>query len=357
MPIFDQGYQHWNGRLSGHLWRWLAITREGVRAQWKKRATRSAVLVAFGPALLLSAVLIVWGLLEQQSSVLETFAPLLRGLPPEIVEGPRQYRASFWTMAYHYFFMIQTFFAMVLVLIVGPDLISQDLRFNAVPLYFARPLRRIDYFLGKLGVIGFYLGVVAVGPALTAYLLGIAFSFELSVFRDTARLMAGVLAYGLLIVVSAGTLMLALSSLSRSSRFVGAAWVGVWVVGNIAAKTLDDTVRQEWCSLVSYTRNLDRVRSVLLDTESAFDQFYGLYEAGLTASREAARRAMPFPFGRGRRGRAPRPPDPPPKPPDILEGMKDANYPWRWSAGVLGGLFLASAWVLSTRVKSLDRLK
>ncbi len=30
---------------------------------------------------------------------------------------------------------------MLLVLMVGPDLISQDLRFNAIPLYFARPLR------------------------------------------------------------------------------------------------------------------------------------------------------------------------------------------------------------------------
>jgi ABC-2 type transport system permease protein len=359
MPIFDQGYQHWNGRLSGHVWRWLAVTREGVRAQWKKRATRSAVLVAFGPALLLSAMLIVWGLLEQQSSLLDTFGPLLRGLPPEIIEGPKQYRASFWTMAYHYFFQIQTFFAMILVLIVGPDLISQDLRFNAIPLYFSRPLRRIDYFLGKLGVIGFYLAVVAIGPALVAYLLGVAFSFELSVFRDTARLMAGVIAYGLLIVVSAGTLMLALSSLSRSSRFVGAAWVGVWVVGNIAAQSLQDTVRKDWCPLVSYSRNLDRMRTVLLDTESALAQFLALYEAGLSAGRDAARGALPFPFGRGRRGRGPfAPPEPPPPPPPaIVEGLKSADYPWRWSAGVLGGLFVASVWTLSTRVKSLDRLK
>ena len=354
MPIFDQGYQHWNGRLSGHAWRWLAVTREGVRAQWKKRATRHAVLVAFGPALILSALLIIWGLLEQQSSLLDALRPLLRGLPPEIVEGPKPYRASFWTMAYHYFFQVQTFFAMLLVLIVGPDLISQDLRFNAIPLYFSRPLRRIDYFVGKLGVIACYLAVVTIGPALAAYLLGLAFSFELSVFRDTARLMAGVLGYGLLIVVSAGTLMLALSSLSRSSRFVGAAWVGVWVVGNIAAQTLQETVRQDWCPLVSYTRNLDRMRTVLLDTESARAQFLALYEAGLSAGRAAARPAMPFPFGRARRRLRP---EPPPEPPAVLEGLKSADYPWTWSAGVLAGLFVVSAWTLGTRVKSLDRLK
>ena len=31
VPIFDQGYQHWNGTLTSHAWRWLAITRHGVR--------------------------------------------------------------------------------------------------------------------------------------------------------------------------------------------------------------------------------------------------------------------------------------------------------------------------------------
>ena len=45
---------------------------------------------------------------------------------------------------------------MFLVLLVGPELISQDLRFNAMPLYFARPVRRLDYFVGKLGVIAVY---------------------------------------------------------------------------------------------------------------------------------------------------------------------------------------------------------
>ena len=33
MPIFDQGYQHWSGALSGQAWRWLTITRQGVRVE------------------------------------------------------------------------------------------------------------------------------------------------------------------------------------------------------------------------------------------------------------------------------------------------------------------------------------
>jgi hypothetical protein len=33
------------------------------------------------------------------------------------------------------------------------------------------------------------------------------------------------------------------------------------------------------------------------------------------------------------------------------------QYPWIWSAGVLAGLLGLSVWTLSTRIKSLDRLK
>ena len=82
-------------------------------------------------------------------------------LGPEILADPKAYRVEVWTLAYHYFLLTELRFSMILVLLVGPNLISQDLRFNALPLYFSRPLRRIDYFLGKLGVIVVFLGLVA----------------------------------------------------------------------------------------------------------------------------------------------------------------------------------------------------
>ena len=50
MPIFDQGYQHWQGPLSGHAWRWLAIARHGVRVQMKNRIVFYMVLASWLPA-------------------------------------------------------------------------------------------------------------------------------------------------------------------------------------------------------------------------------------------------------------------------------------------------------------------
>lgn len=382
MPIFDQGYQHWSGRLSGHATRWMAITAQGVRAQWKNRWVKGVVFASWLPALVLGGFLAIWGLFEQQSSFIAPIMALFQGLPEELKQGPKGYRTTVWTLFFYVFFNVQVFFSMLIVLLVGPDLISQDLRFNAIPLYFARPLRRIDYFLGKLGVIAVFVALVTIVPPLLAYGLGLAFSLDPEVVPDTFRLLAGGLGYGLIVVLSAGTLMLAISSLTRNSRYVGAMWMGIWIVSGIAAEALENSVRADWCPLVSYTQNLYRVREEMLDLPAARVQILELIEA---SRREAERAANPLRgglFGLGRR-RRPTPP-PPPTPPGEVEpgetpdGDPDpetgprrprrprgeppfvpavSSYPWTWSAGVLTGLFGLSAWTLSRRVKTLDRLK
>ena len=424
MPIFDQGYQHWQGRLSGHGWRWLAVARHGVKAQLRSWFVRVLLLVAWLPAIALVTTLTMWGLLEQQAESVIAF--LQRLLPPEVIAQPRDYRAAVWTIAYSYFFKAELVCSLFLVLIVGPNLVSRDLRFNALPLYFSRPLRRVDYFLGKLGVIGFYLAATVVVPAVGAYLLGLAFSLDLGVVRDTHHLLwAGVL-YGLVITVCSGTLMLALSSLSRRSIYVGLAWAGLvflthmlssaligirgdterraimqdgiekwvrdnppppsvemrgsypiyryspprqdkkdpqqtpeekakerwlrdWSAENRELYTMAEAARlaqgpTDWRPVLSYAYNLDRLGDWLLDTDAAWVLL------GRTVERP---RQMVGPMARSQG--VPVPGGPPND--RMLADRMVWQFPWYWSAGALAGVWLLSVFVLSRRVKSLDRLK
>ncbi len=356
MPILDQGYQHWNGRLAGHAWRWLTITRQGARAQFKNRWVWAMIIGACLPAVVLSGFLLVWGLFEQKSSLLTPLLFLFQGLPEELRAGPRGYRTVFWTLAFNQFLDVQLFFAMALVLLVGPDLISQDLRFNAMPLYFARPVRRLDYFAGKLGVIAVYLGAIMIVPVILGYGIGIAFSLDPLVFRDTWRVLVASLAYGAVVVLSAGTLMLAISSLSRNSRFVGAIWIGFWVVSGVASSVLNQTIHKEWCPLLSYTANLTKMRDAMLDSQTAWDKLGSLFQAGQNQLRQAAR---PGPFRRrgGRVNFLVGSPPPPGAPSSAQDSRQTPNYPWQWSAAVLSGLGVLSLWILATRVRSLDRLR
>lgn len=242
MPIFDQGYQHWRGPLSGHAWRWLTITRQGVRVQWKNRLLRLLIILTWLPAVALVATVVLWGLVEQQRA--DWLSKIIALFAPDIPADPRAYRVVVWTLAYSFFFKVQIFLIMLLVTLAGPGLISQDLRFNALPMYFARPLTRLDYFLGKLGVIGALVAWAAVGPAVFAYLIGALFSLDLSVVRDTYPLLLASVAYGLVITLSIGTLMLALSSLSRRSLYIGIAWAGLWLISSATATIITTIVAE-----------------------------------------------------------------------------------------------------------------
>src|SRR5262249_25669210 len=157
--------------------------RQGVRAGLQSRWVRLLLLMAWIPAVGLAAVLIVWGLIEQKSGLV---APLLNMFKPSnsFVSDPGAFRMVVWRLAYYYFLQVELPAAMILTLLVGPSLISQDLRFNAIPLYFSRPLRRFDYFAGKMGVIGTILAAVAILPAVLAWLLGVLFSLDLSIIKD-----------------------------------------------------------------------------------------------------------------------------------------------------------------------------
>lgn len=425
MPIFDQGYQHWKGELSGHGWRWMAVTRHGVRSLLRSWIVRIMLLIAWLPAIALVTLLTLWGLLEQQAESVIAF--LQRLLPPEVVSQPRDYRSAVWTIAYSFFFKAELLCSLFLVVVIGPSLVSRDLRFNALPLYFSRPLRRVDYFFGKLGVIGFFLAATVVVPAIGAYLMGVAFSLDLGVVRDTYRLLwAGVL-YGLIITVSSGTLMLAMSSLSRRSIYVGLAWAGFVFLTHMLSSALigiqGDTERREivrggiekwvqenppppgvemrgsypiyryraptsgkkkeepippeerarqrwlnewntantalyneaesrrlaqgytdWRPVLSYGNNLDRLGDLLLDTDGAWEVL------GRTIERPR-RLVVPMVKGPG----TPLPTTPPND--RRLAEQRVWQYPWYWSAGTLTALWLLSVFVLSRRVKSLDRLK
>jgi hypothetical protein len=414
MPIFDQGYQHWSGKLSGHAVRWLAVTRHGVRATLRGRWVKLMLISAWLPAIILVTALAVWGLLEQRAESVLSF--LSRMLPADVIAKPQEFRSAVWTIAYSIFYKCELAAAIFLVLVVGPSLVSKDLRFNAFPLYFSRPIRRIDYFVGKLGVIGFFLMAIAILPGLAAYLFGLAFSLDLGVIRDTHRLLWGGVLYGLVITVSAGTLMLALSSLSRRSIYVGLAWAGfcfiTWSLsGMLIALNLHSEIRaaeeetlaawmaehppppgitvrgpgwvdrrwsnndqmraqeswlserraireryttqvaanvnSDWRQLLAYHTNLSRIGDALLDTDTAWVTIGTAFER----SRRAVSPMTPMGPNRMLQDLLHRPND------RFLADRLVLQYPAIWSVGILAGLWLLSAFILATRVKSLDRLK
>src|SRR5580704_12869351 len=99
MPIFDQGYQHWSGEVSGHAWRWVAVAGEGIRDGMKNRFLRYVLFAAWAPALALVLMLCMWGLLERKSSLAAMFTQIMSFLQPGVVSDPKYYRVDIWRLA------------------------------------------------------------------------------------------------------------------------------------------------------------------------------------------------------------------------------------------------------------------
>ena len=394
MPIFEQGYQHWDGELRGHTWRWLAVTKQGIRTQMGGWVIRILLILAWLPALVMVVALALWGLIEQGSSIVE---PLVRffNLPPGLLGDPVEYRTMVWTFIFRVYYYVAGFkFSMIMVAIIGPGLISKDLRYNAMPLYLSRPLRRRDYLLGKLGVIVYGVSLVSVVPPVAAYIIGALFTFDAGVIADTYHLLFGIIGYGLTIAVTAGVIMLAFSSLTKNSSYIVLFWVGFWFIADTvvliiaviwlaiqtheiqldlqqsaeqvreirreepatpeamrdqkrrlkqaeeerdrerekAEREIAELGRNNWFHLLTYSGNIDRLETSFLGTDSALDKLAKLLRNPLGGEADGE------------------------EPLEVTQfrGPRDS---WHSSAGVLLGLMAVSGFILNRRVRSLDRLK
>lgn len=293
MPLLEKGYRRWDGALRGRFFRWLTIAQMGVRLAFRGKWIRRFLMLAWLPLLYYSLVFFVVGqvtrieALQQAQRMWQYDVMMLlfgEGIPERLVTDPAALRLPIWALLFHLFMhYTQVFCVMIVVAIVGPKLVSEDLKSRALSLYFVRPLTRRDYVLGKLAVVSFFVAAVTLAPALALYAVSIAFSPRLDTLVQTFVVVPKIFLFSLLLMVVCGLVMLALSSLITQARFLGFAWAGFWVLSAVAAKVLSWTLfpagrgngapaKGDWTGLVSFSANFDAVGFALFDLEGTLRQ-------------------------------------------------------------------------------------
>jgi ABC-2 type transport system permease protein len=128
---------------------------------------------------------------------------------------------------------------LIFVAIAAPNLVSADLRNHTLPLYFARPIRRIDYPVAKLAA--FVLACLAMIeiPVILLYLGNVSQQHGTSqVWEQTLRLGPGLL-YGAAWAVLLASIGLLLASTTGKRVFAMCA-IGIplffsWILANVLA--------------------------------------------------------------------------------------------------------------------------
>ena len=288
MAIAERGYTHWKGELRSRGLRWFTIARWGVKQSGQSKWLKRLVLMAWLPLLYWVLAFFVVGQVTEASTIDQAKDmwqfQLMRvqfgsKLAEEFIKDPAAFRPMVWsTLVYFFLRYTQLFWVMIVVAIVGPKLVSQDLQSRSLALYFSKPLTRFDYVTGKLAVVGFWVAMVTLIPTLVLYGLSILFSPSGETLAQTFTVVPRVIAYSLLLVFGTGAPMLALSSLTSNARFLGFLWAGGWVMTHVASFVLSVALflgdggkavkGNDWTGVVSYFKNLDSVAYRLLDLDA-----------------------------------------------------------------------------------------
>ena len=173
----------------------------------------------------------------------------------------------------------QAFLMVILVGIVAPPLISQDLRTRAYLIYFSRPISRQEYISGKVGVVSFFLLTISALPALILYVIGLLLSPSVTAFLSTWDLPLRIVTGSICLVLPTTLVALAISSLTLESRYAAFAWFAIWILGNVtylALTTLPRLRSQEsnidydpgWRLLTSPYHVIGKVQSFIFGFEN-----------------------------------------------------------------------------------------
>ena len=163
MAVYEQSYKPYAGPLTPEWSRFLIIPRHAYRGVFGSKLFTGFYVLCFIP--LLVEVILIY--LHHNANALGIMQATVNDLLP--------IDASFFQT----FVNIQGGFAALVALLIGPPLVSRDLRNNALPLYLCRPFSRTEYVLGKMSVLLILLSGITWVPQLLlfffqAYLEGFA---------------------------------------------------------------------------------------------------------------------------------------------------------------------------------------
>ncbi|OAR23864.1 hypothetical protein A8W25_15335 [Streptomyces sp. ERV7] len=156
----------------------------------------------------------------------------------------------------------------------APQTVSRDLRFRTVPLYFSRPIERVDYVLAKFAAMASALFILTAAPLVVLYVGALLAKLD---FADqTMGFAQGLVSVALLSLLFAG-IGLVVSALTPRRGFGVAAVIAVLTISYGAVSAVQGVAFDQqstgviqWLGLFSPITLIDGVQTAFLGATSAF---------------------------------------------------------------------------------------
>jgi ABC-2 type transport system permease protein len=237
-PIHDQSYRRYEGTREPPGRGWTVILASGLRSMLGRKLFLGLMIVAWIPLIVRTVQIYV-----------VTMYPVAAQVPMAAI-NPKLFMS---------FLEQQGVFVFFITIYVGAGLIANDRRANALQIYLSKPLMRMEYIGGKFAVLAIYLLLITLVPALLLVAMQIMFSGSLSFISANAFILPAIVLTSLVRVLVVSFTMLALSSLSKSTRYVAVLYTGAIFFTEAMYGVLTLVTGSTRVAWVSITGNLDRV--------------------------------------------------------------------------------------------------
>ena len=256
MAVYDHSYKNYAGTLTPEWSRFLVIPRHAFRDVFKSKLFTAFFAICFIP-LLVEAILIY---LHHNVNALAIMRVNVRELIP--------IDASFFQT----FVNLQGGFAFFVTLLVGPPLVSRDLRNNALPLYLCRPFSRTEYVAGKMSVVLILLSAMTWMPQLLLFLFQ-SYLEGGRWFIDNLWLASAIFIASFVWILLLALLSQAISALVKWRVIASASLLGLFFVPSVFGEVVNVIFRTRWGNLISLgalTKNISAGLFGTFDRTSSF---------------------------------------------------------------------------------------
>jgi ABC-2 type transport system permease protein len=216
MAVHEQRYSGYDGPRTPQRGRFLVITGYALRQLFTLRFFAVALTLSFVYPIGCLAYIYIANNLDVLKSI---------GIP---ITGSLDVIGARFFLVFLYVQGLAAAFALTLV--VGPLLVTPDMRNGALPLYFARPISRAEYVLGKFTVLAGLLSAVTWVPGLLLFTLQAVFGGR-AWLGANLRLAFALFAGAWVLILTYGLLALTASALVKWRPAATAAIFGVWLFG------------------------------------------------------------------------------------------------------------------------------
>jgi hypothetical protein len=211
--IHDLGYARYAGERLPPSTLWRVIMRQHLAYAWKTR-WRLKPWILGALMITVGVGVVLW---VSKNSIIGMMSQ--RGVGPTWLSGAIPFAYQFYRIP-----------AFMISMTIGAAIIARDREVGAFTFYFSRPVRPLDYVLGKLtGQIALMALVFLAGPvALGLYSLGLTESTSGAV--DQLKILPKVLVIGVLGTLAYATVPLAISAMAPRRTIALAVWAGYYIM-------------------------------------------------------------------------------------------------------------------------------